>query len=189
MVSEKQKITKAPKADREVWLTAALEDLRERGVDGIKIVPLANRLGLTSGSFYWHFKNVQDLLDSVLDHWEHHLTDHIVADAQTFDGPSEDRNLNLMLQVIREDAAVPDHAISVWAKSDAMAHLTYLRTVQKRFEFAKWMFEQAGFTPEEAQTRGRLMVTSLMGETSNDLKSIDGWEDIVRAQRRVLVAR
>ena len=94
-----------------------------------------------------------------------------------------------LLQVIREDAAVPDHAISVWAKSDAMAHLTYLRTVQKRFEFAAWMFEQVGFDPDNAKARGRLMVTSLMGESSNDLKSIDGWEDIIRAQWQVLVAK
>ena len=188
MGASKDKRPKGQKADREVWLTAALEVLRERGIDGIKIVPLANRLGLTSGSFYWHFKNVQDLLDSVLDHWEHHLTDHIVTDAQAYDGPSEERILNLMLQVIREDAAVPDHAISVWAKSDATAHLTYLRTVQKRFDFAKWMFEQAGFSPDEAGGRGRLMVTSLMGESSNDLKSVDGWEEIIRTQWRVLVA-
>ena len=189
MESAKRKKPKTQRADRAVWLTAALDVLRERGIDGIKIVPLANRLGLTSGSFYWHFKNVQDLLDSVLDHWEHHLTDHIVRDAQDFDGSPQDRILNLMLQVIREDAAVPDHAISVWAKSDATAHLTYLRTVQKRFDFAKWMFEQAGFAPEDASARGRLMVTSLMGESSNDLKSVDGWEEIVRTQWRVLIAQ
>lgn len=180
---------KNKKADREVWLTAALEMLRERGVDGIKIVPLATRLKLTSGSFYWHFKNLQDLLDSVLEHWEHHLTDHIVEDAQTFTGSPEDRILALMLQVIREDAAVPDQAISVWAKRDETVCRIYQRTVHKRFEFAKWMFEQAGFTSSEAQARGRLMVTSLMGETSNDLKSINGWEDIIRAQCKVLVKK
>lgn len=180
--------TKKRRATREVWLVAALEVLRERGVDGIKIVPLAQNLGLTSGSFYWHFKNVQDLLDQILDHWEHHLTDHIVQDAQAFPGPPEERILNLMLQVIREDAAVPDHAISVWAKSDAKAHLAYQRTVQKRFEFAMWMFEQAGFSPNQAKSRGRLMVTSLMGESSNDLKKIEGWEDIIHGQWRVLVS-
>ena len=190
MLSPNSRIaTNHKRADRRVWLNAALDVLRERSVDGIKVVPISNRLGLTSGSFYWHFKNIQDLLESVLDHWEHHLTDHIVRDAQTFDGAPEDRILNLMLQVIREDAAVPDHAISVWAKSDATAHLTFLRTVQKRFEFAKWMFEQAGFTSDDATARGRLMVTSLMGDSSNDLKSTQGWEDIIRAHWRVLVAR
>ncbi|WP_425046014.1 TetR/AcrR family transcriptional regulator [Primorskyibacter sp. S87] len=180
---------KKRRASREVWLVAALEVLRERGADGIRIVPLATQLGLTSGSFYWHFKNVQDLLDQVLEHWEHHLTDHIVQDAQTFDGPPDERILNLMLQVVREDAAVPDHAISAWARHDEQARNVYLRTVQKRFDFAKWMFEEAGFDPAEAQTRGRLMVTSLMGDASNDLKSHEGWENIIRSAWKVLVAR
>ena len=176
-------------ANRDIWLTAALEVLRERGVDGIKVVPLASRLGLTSGSFYWHFKNIQDLLDSILEHWENHLTDHIVQDARHFDGPPEDRILNLMLQVIGEDAAVPDHAISVWAKSDARAQIAYRRTIAKRFEFAGWMFEQSGFSPKEASARGRLMVASLMGEASNDIKSSPDWEEIVRAQWQVLMTR
>jgi AcrR family transcriptional regulator len=171
-------------ASRKVWLNAALEVLRERGVDGIKAVPLANRLGLTSGSFYWHFRNEQDLLDSIFEHWENHLTDHIVRDAQQFDGSLEKRILNLMLQVIREDADVPDHAISVWVKSDANAQISYCRAVAKRFEFAKWMSEQVGFTPQEATARGRLMVTSLLGESSNNLKAIPDWEVIFRTQWR-----
>lgn len=177
------------RANRVVWLNAALAVLNERGVDGIKIVPLAKRLSLTSGSFYWHFKNVQDLLDSVLDHWENHLTDHIVRDAQNFVGPPEKRILNLMLQVIRENAAVPDHAISVWAKSDAKVQLSYQRTIAKRFEFAQWMFEQAGFSSPEAAVRGRLMVVTLMGEASNNLIAIAQWEDTIRAQWQFLVAR
>ena len=185
----KKTVSRKEVARREDWLNKALDILREQGIGGIKVVSIARQLNLTSGSFYWHFKNIQDLLDSVLNHWEHHLTDHIVQDAISFSGTPEDRILNLMMQVIKEDAAVPDHAVSVWAKSDAQAHLVYMRTVQKRFDFAKWMFEQVGFSPDEAATRGRLMVTSLMGESSNNLKSVKGWEDIVRAQWRVLVAR
>ena len=60
-----------------------------------------------------------------------------MRDAQQFDGSPEKRILNLMLQVIREDTAVLDHAISVWAKSDANAQLSYRRTVAKRFEFGR----------------------------------------------------
>lgn len=182
----------APKrevASREDWLNTALDVLREQGTNGIKVVPIAKRMGLTSGSFYWHFENVQDLLDSVLDYWERRLTDKIAEDALRFSGPAKDRILNLMIQVVTEGAAVPDHAVSAWAKSDAKAHLVYQRTIQKRFDFAKWMFEQAGFSEKESAARGRLMVTSLMGESSNDLKAVDGWEDIIRAQWRVLVAQ
>lgn len=180
---------KKQRANREVWLNAALEVLNERGVDGIKVVSLADGLGLTSGSFYWHFKNIQDLLDQILEYWENHLTDHIIRDAQHFDGPPEARILNLMLQVIQEDATVPDHAISVWAKRDAKAHLAYQRTLTKRYGFAKWMFEQVGFEPSAAILRGRLMVSSLIGDSSVDLKADPDWEELIRGQWRVLVDR
>ncbi len=182
-----EKSPRENRSSREDWLRMALTILRESGVDGIKITVIARRMGLTSGSFYWHFKNVQDLLDAVLDYWENHLTHHITEDALAFDGAPQDRILNLMCQVIEEDAALPDSAISVWAKSDANAQVVFDRTIRARFDFAGWMFQQAGFDPSEATIRGRLMVTSLLGETARDLKADKGWKRIIEGQWRVLL--
>jgi len=167
----------------------ALVMVREQGVDGIKVVTIAKRLRLTSGSFYWHFKNVQDLLDEVLIYWERHLTDDIIAGAQNFSGSPEDRILNLMLQVIREDATTYDQAISVWANSNKAVRNVYRRTIKKRFQFAAWMFEQVGFPEDDACTRGRLFVTALMGESSSNLKADPHWEQIVRREHALLVTR
>ena len=167
----------------------ALVMVREQGVDGIKVVTIAKRLRLTSGSFYWHFKNVQDLLDEVLSCWERHLTDSIITTARSFSGPPEDRILNLMLQVIREDATTYDQAISVWANSNKAVRNVYRRTIKKRFQFAAWMFEQVGFPEDDACTRGRLFVTALMGESSSNLKADPHWEQIVRREHALLVTR
>ena len=48
------------------------------GIDGVKIVPLAERLGVTSGSFYWHFEDHDDLLRSMLDWWDREMTDSVI---------------------------------------------------------------------------------------------------------------
>ena len=40
---------------REDWVRETLKDLQQRGIDGVKIVIIAERLGVTSGSFFWHF--------------------------------------------------------------------------------------------------------------------------------------
>jgi AcrR family transcriptional regulator len=175
-----KRFDKKQTASREDWLWAALDVLRERGIEGVKVVVLARTLGLTSGSFYWHFKNIQDLLDAVLDYWENTLTVYIIDEVTSFDGDPKERIFRLMRQVIYEDAAVPDGAIAVWAKSDAGASAAFRRTVKRRMEFAKWMFEQAGFEDADARVRGRLMVISLIGETANDLKSQPDWEDTLR---------
>ena len=167
----------------------ALVMVREQGVDGIKVVTIARRLGLTSGSFYWHFRNVQDLLDEVLSYWERHLTGDIITAARNFSGQPEDRILNLMLRVIHEDATMYDQAISVWANSNKAVRKVFRRTIEKRFQFAKWMFEQVGFPEEDARTRGRLFVTALMGESSSNLKADPHWEQIIRREHALLITR
>ncbi|WP_171171411.1 TetR/AcrR family transcriptional regulator [Ruegeria sp. HKCCA0370] len=176
-------------ATKEDWILLAYKVLNEGGVSAIKIVPMAKRLNLTSGSFYWHFKNVRELLDEVLRYWEQELTDKVIAQAKTFGGPPEDRILLLMKKVIEEDAALPDHAVSVWANTDEKAKESYQRTIGKRFQFAAWMFEQAGFSNEEAKARGRLMVTSLMGDSSTGLKAQGDWEKVIEREHAILVGK
>jgi len=174
---------------RDDWIQEALVVLRERGVAGVKIVVIAERLGVTSGSFYWHFKGLRDLLDCLLDHWESVLTDAIIAAAGKFNGLPEERILYLMQQVIEHNAAVHDHAISVWARSDPKAREVFERTIKKRFDFACWMFTQAGFSSRQAAVRGRLMVAYLIGESSTSLKFDKRWRSIIRDECAVLVKR
>lgn len=187
MVSAPTKFEKRPQASREDWLLATLDVLRERGIEGVKVVAIARRLGLTSGSFYWHFKNIQDLLDGVLEYWEEIQTGHIIDDAIKFDGAPDERIRNLMHQVIAEDASRPDGAVAVWAKSDAGAAVCYKRAMVKRFEFSAWLFEEAGFDSKAAEIRGRMMVMTLMGETTAGLKEREDWEEILDGHWKVLM--
>lgn len=102
-----------------------------------------------------------------------------------FKGTPEARILDLMLRVAREDAAVADHAISVWARSAPTVRETLGRTLRKHFELARWMFEEAGFADRQAGMRGRLMVAYLTGESMTDLKSTADW----RASRGIDACR
>ena len=171
---------------RDDWLNAAIRELDEHGVDGIKVVVLAKKLGATSGSFYWHFKSQPDLLAALLQVWEVEQTDRIIEQSRAFQGSPEDRILDLMAQVIEHDAARLDHAISVWARRVPDVKHIYERTVRKRFEHAAWMFRQAGFGKRQAEIRGRLMVAYLMGESSTMLKANARWKTIVKDEFEVL---
>ena len=55
--------------DRHEWIEAAIELLAEQGVQGMRVELLAKNFGVTKGSFYWHFKDRQDLVDGVLATW------------------------------------------------------------------------------------------------------------------------
>jgi AcrR family transcriptional regulator len=173
---------------RNDWMRAALEILDERGIDGVKIVVIAERMGVTSGSFYWHFKNLRDLLDCLLQYWESELTDALVTRATAFTGEPGDRIQELMTQVVEEDAAKYDHAIWVWAKRDPAANEVFQRTLHKRFEFGRWMFRQLGFSEKQAFVRGRLMVAYLMGESATDLKTDPKWKSKITEMYKVLTS-
>ena len=180
---------KKSRLNREDWLRETLQVLQHRGVDGVKIVAIAERLGVTSGSFYWHFKKLRDLLDCLLEYWERELTDAVIDTAKTYSGSPEDRILNLMLQVIEQDAAAYDHAISIWARNDALAKAAFERTLSKRFDFARWMFWQSGFSDRQAGIRSRLLVAYLIGESATDLKSDANWKAGIREKHKLLTNR
>ena len=157
---------KTERLSREDWIHSALELLSTAGVEGVKIVPLAERLGVTSGSFYWHFKNRRELHDALLDYWEREMTDAAIEAAKRFKGPPKERIWRLMEQVMTAGLARFDLAISHWVQSDAAAQTVFQRALDKRFAFASWMFKEAGFSETQAEARGRLMVVYMMGEST-----------------------
>jgi AcrR family transcriptional regulator len=55
--------------DRGSWLDAATDAIAEGGFGEARILPLAQRLGVTRGSFYWHFRNHDDFIRALLERW------------------------------------------------------------------------------------------------------------------------
>ena len=159
-------MSKTERLNREDWIRGALEILVTAGVAGVKIVPLAKCLGVTSGSFYWHFKDRRELHDALLDYWEREMTDAAIEAAKHFEGSPEERIWRLMEQVMTAGLARLDLAFWHWGQSDAAAQTVFLRTLNKRFAFAKWMFGQVGFSKIQAEARGRMMVVYMMGEST-----------------------
>jgi AcrR family transcriptional regulator len=157
---------KIKRLGREDWIRGALELLRTAGMEGVKIVLLAKLLGVTSGSFYWHFRDRRELLDALLDYWEREMTNAAKEAAKEFEGSPEDRIWNLMEQVMTAGMASYDLAVWHWAQSDPDANVVFQRALDTRFNFAAWMFKQVGFNETQAKVRGRMMVVYMMGEST-----------------------
>ena len=178
---------KSKRLSREDWVRAALELLTTKGVEGVKIVPLAEHLGVTSGSFYWHFKNRRELHDALLDYWEQEMTDAAIVAATDFGGLPEERIWGLMQQVMSVGFARYDLAIWHWAQSDVAAQAVFQRTLDKRFTFARWMFKEAGFDAIQAEARGRMMVVYMMGESTLIPDAPDKRIKLLRVKYEILV--
>jgi AcrR family transcriptional regulator len=156
---------KAKQLTRDDWLNEALH-MCVQGIDKVRVAPLAKSMGVTTGSFYWHFRNRRELLDGLLDYWEREMTDAAIVQARQSEVAPADRILQLMQAVMDGNMARYDLAFWAWAQSDEKVRRRFNRVLKKRFDFAAWMFEQAEFSPEQAKIRSRLMVTYMMGEST-----------------------
>jgi AcrR family transcriptional regulator len=54
----------------EDWIRTARIRLAGQGVESVRVEVLARDLGVTKGSFYWHFRDRGELLENLLAHWE-----------------------------------------------------------------------------------------------------------------------
>ncbi len=72
------------RGSQEGWLQAAYESLLESGVDAVKILPLAKKLNLSRTSFYWFFKDREELLAALLVLWREKNTGGIVKRSEAY---------------------------------------------------------------------------------------------------------
>jgi len=68
----------------EVWLQAARDALLDSGIDAVKILPLAKRLGLSRTSFYWFFEDREALLSALVARWRDKNTSSIVKQSGAY---------------------------------------------------------------------------------------------------------
>ena len=60
------------------WIDFALKTLAREGFQALKADVLARKLGVSRGSFYWHFKDLGTFHQCVIDGWKQtgHRRDH-----------------------------------------------------------------------------------------------------------------
>jgi AcrR family transcriptional regulator len=149
---------------REDWLAEALEVLSSEGVGGVRVLPLAEALGVTRGSFHWHFNNREEFLEALLEYWRVEMTESVIEHIDRIEGEPGERIRDLAVFVVRNGRTHYDPAVRAWALADPMAREVVQGVDERRMKYVSSLFEQAGFSPEEATSRGSMLVVYLMGE-------------------------
>ena len=174
---------------KDSWIRAAMELLRTRGVGGVRVLPLAKKLRVSRGSFYWHFENRQELLDAMLDWWDREMTDVVIDRASAARGGAKKRLLLAAENIVANDLARYDSTIRSWAQGDKKAAKALRRVIRKRVDYISGLFEEAGFSPAEARARGDLLAIYLMSEAAIHIEeSLETRLRLVRRQVRSLAS-
>ena len=173
---------------REDWLLHALETLRREGVTGLRVEPLARQLGVTTGSFYWHFKDRQDLLDRVLEHWTDTMT-RAVAKRMTSTAEPEEQLESLLAEVTREQRNRYEIAIRNWATFDACAGHAVRKVDECRMAYVNGLFLQIGFSEEQAEIRSLMLINYQVGEAGFSIKtSLERRLELAKLRLEILLA-
>jgi AcrR family transcriptional regulator len=155
--------TEISKLGRQDWIDLGLKVLAKSGVETVRVEPLAKLLDVTKGSFYWHFKNREELLEAILHDWVSRETDGIIEEVEAAGGDASVKLLHLFELAIQDDGQV-ENAIRAWAVNDSKAAAVLNQVDQRRLGYTKDLFLEVGFTSFEAMVRARMAYYSLIGE-------------------------
>jgi AcrR family transcriptional regulator len=143
---------------REDWLEKALSVVSSKGGAKLRINNLVAGVGVTKGSFYWHFKHREDFVRSLIDHWHERYTLRVSDYLDDFEGSAQEKLRKLMEMVFVEQLTRHDLAIRSWAVAEPKLQALVKRTDDHRMNYLQMLFRGMGFTEEEAALRSRVFL-------------------------------
>ena len=135
------------------WLTQALDVLSVEGEQKIRIEQLTAKLGVTKGSFYYHFSNREDFIRSLIQYWADICTGLVIERMKEIEGDPKDRLLTLMYLLFNNDFAKYDLAVRAWASHESYAAPLVHEVDKMRYEYVRSLFQEMGFTGDELEMR------------------------------------
>ncbi|SNR50313.1 TetR/AcrR family transcriptional regulator [Puniceibacterium sediminis] len=156
------------RGSEDLWLEAAYQLLIEQGVEAVKVMPLAKRVGLSRTSFYGHFDSREALLAALIARWRAKNTGNMIARAEAFSETIAEAVLNLFDCWLRPDLfdSQLDFAIRNWALGDPDLRAVLEATDQERIAAIRAMFLRFGFAEADAQVRAFTVYYTQIGYVS-----------------------
>jgi AcrR family transcriptional regulator len=150
--------------NRESWIRAALFAIADGGTAAVAVEPLAERLGATKGSFYWHFRNRDELIEEALRLWEREGTDAFIERLAPVADPVE-RLRRLLAEAMDDEAqgSGPADATLLASGADPLVAPVIDRVQRKRLAFLEGCFRELGLPPAAARDRARLAYSVYLG--------------------------
>lgn len=149
---------------RDQWLSKGLELFAVMGAEGLRVEKLARALGVAKSGFYWHFRDREELLDRLLDHWAHEYTEVLSRNSQLLQLPPRNRLLMIMTMAFERNLSEYDAAMQMWSKTDSRVARMVRKVNNIRLDTVRAALEELGFNGEDLEMRTRLFVGFQMGE-------------------------
>jgi AcrR family transcriptional regulator len=156
--------------DASAWIEAALDVLAANGVDGVRVEPLAKQLGVTKGSFYWHFKDRPALLDAMLETWRQNATLAVIERLEKSKETPASR-IRFLLELPFYSPRAPKGAmlelsVRIWSKMDKRAARAVEEVDRQRLTYLAGLLRAHGLSEALSHQRAYLIYAYVMGEAT-----------------------
>ena len=149
---------------RDDWLRAARKVFVESGIDDVKIDRLAKAMKVTRGSFYWHFKDLEDLQGALLQDWQDR--NHQEMDTVRMQWRGRSPSIHDIGAIWLEEGPefpIFSMAIRVWARKSTMVAAVVRSVDYAWIKLLEQAFRADGRNDMEAHARARVLYFHRIG--------------------------
>jgi len=143
------------------WERTALEAIAESGLSAVAVEPLARRLGVTKGSFYWHFPNREALVAAAITRWERDQLGDL-GRAETADPSAQLQTLvSKALKLLGRPTV--QRRLTAEAEGNRHAAAALARVTHARIERIEAIYDAFGLPRKEARARAAVAYAAVLG--------------------------
>jgi len=148
------------------WLDLGLKVLAESGFTALKADPLAKAMGVSRGSFYWHFADIGAFHAAILKHWREVAAEQIIANVEAAAG--NDNPLQLLLRQAFGGRLSLENAVRSWAAHDSLARRAVQAIDRRRLSYLERLLRASGLAPRVAHARAQILYWAFLGFALSD---------------------
>jgi len=178
-VASKQRLTKAD------WVAAGLEALEQKGFLAVRAEVLSEGLGVSRGSFYWHFDNVAAFETALIERWR----DLILAAVwqPLLDLPPRERFRRMMEMSMGSERRL-ETAFRAWAAVNPRMAKALAQVDSRRLERMTRLIESMGTPPPLASSRAAIAYWTYLGHATGPRARASQIEAVVAELVRMAVS-
>ncbi|MEH2623594.1 AcrR family transcriptional regulator [Bradyrhizobium sp. AZCC 1719] len=148
------------------WLDQGLKTLATRGFTALKAEPLAKTMGVSRGSFYWHFADIGAFHAAILARWHEVAAEQIIANVEA---ASKDENpLALLLRRVFGERLMLERAVRTWASVEPAARAAVQAIDRRRLGYVEGLLTQSGLSTDVARARAQILYWAFLGFALSD---------------------
>ena len=143
------------------WLDQGLKTLTDSGFTALKAEPLAKAMGVSRGSFYWHFADIGAFHAAILAHWRDVAAEQVIANLEAASGTANP--LPMLLRGAFGNRPTLENAVRTWASVDPLARAAVQAIDRRRLSYVENLFRTNGLPPATARARAQILYWAYLG--------------------------